>query len=107
MFCLRTVEPGAPVLNCLSLFLTSKRQKAPEMGLGIVQVPAFLEKPTGVIWIDVMPAASLITTLPTLLLFYNAGRRLDFVWYSLGFVLAMIFHLLHTRYRYIITYIIT
>jgi hypothetical protein len=60
--------------------------------LGVINVPDFLNKPTGSFLLDVVPCASLVATWPTLHLYWASRRYGDFAIYTLGFVLALVYH---------------
>jgi hypothetical protein len=62
------------------------------MMLGVISVPEFLNRPTGTFLLDVVPCASLVATFPTLKLYWLRRRYGDFAIYSLGFLLALVYH---------------
>lgn len=63
--------------------------------IGSVVVPPFLERPTGNVFLDVMPCVSMAACLPTLKMYYDKGRYHDLAVYTLGFLLAVLFHICH------------
>lgn len=58
-------------------------------------VPPHLAQPTGVWVCDVLPLLTIASCLPTLQLCWRAGRYSDLVLYTIGFLLATLYHLCH------------
>ncbi|GMH38500.1 hypothetical protein BSKO_06384 [Bryopsis sp. KO-2023] len=57
-----------------------------------LDVPSFIAKPTGNLSLDIFPLISLLSCLPTLRIYWLTKRRADFVIFSVGFVIAGIYH---------------
>jgi hypothetical protein len=65
--------------------------------MATVNLPSFLAMPTGHMLLDAMPCLSLVACLPTLHIFRQRGRgrSADLAIYTLGFFLALIYHVCH------------
>jgi hypothetical protein len=63
--------------------------------MATVNLPSFLAMPSGHMLLDVMPCVSLAACLPTLYIFRQHRRIADLAVYSLGFFLALVYHICH------------
>lgn len=63
--------------------------------LATINLPDFLERPTGVFICDVMPCVTLLVTIPTINLYYRSKRHWDVIHSVVAATLAMIFHMCH------------
>lgn len=60
-----------------------------------VTVPDWLLKPSGVWLQDIIPCASMVFCVPTLKIYYDKKKYGNLVVFSIGFLLAVIYHAVH------------
>jgi hypothetical protein len=85
-----------PVLASLAQWPGPINVNLPEtLRMGSITLPAFLEQPTGLFLLDVLPVLTLLVTAPTFMIYWRHRRYCDIFASGVSVWLALLWHVCH------------